>query len=600
MRLHGILDPSILVPVVALAASAGCGSSNTGGGGATTCDPVAGGTYYVDPVNGSDSPTSSGSNSAGGQTSAACAFKTIAHAVAAVGSPPSATTIVVRGGPANAQTGETFPLALPGNVTIRGSTATVAVQVPAGNTGFVHQGGQSGIASLTIDGLGVGWRGVSIGGGVATLEGVSVQNFADNGIVVEGTSAQLSGQDVAIVNNGGGGLAVLAGRADLGGATRIDDNHGGTPVAFGVKVAPGAILTLTGATGAPVAVDGNDGVGVVVLGNFQGQYVEAIGNGTQGVWVDTSDAPAFGLQNASLTAFDVSGNGANPGAYPPGGITVLQTRSTTASDAERFLLQQGAGVGTQSRVHDNLGDGITLGGDPTPGTGLCAILPSGLACGAVDGTVENTHVTGNRQGIVIQQQDSTTSGTVPVLYANYIVGNAGVGLHVSTSFVPSNVSGLYINGNVIGSNGWDVACTGTESSPQVEFDGPVVASAAVTAACAAHLDEASCNADGANTCIYNPSAVPPNCRPSYPIGTYFCGATTANSFSGYDRGGIENEDLRVAILVTGGAWVNVENDQFLTSAFQVSLDWTPIGSDSYASNLGTTCSSAPQACPAPF
>ena len=598
MRLHGILDPSILIPVLALATSAGCGSSKTGGGGATTCDPVAGGTYYVDPVSGSDGPTSSGSNSAGGQTSAACALKTIAHAVAVVGSPPSATTIVVLGGPANAQTGETFPVALPDNVTVRGSTAAVTVQVSAGVTGFVLQGG-SGIASLTIDGLGVGSHGVSIGG-VATLDGVSVQDFADTGIVVDGTGAQLSGQGLAITNNGSGGLAVLAGRADLGGATRIVGNHGGTPVAFGVKVAPGAILTLTGANGAPVAVDGNDGVGVVVLGNFQGQYVEAIGNGTQGVWVDTSDAPAFGLQNASLAAFDVSGNGANPGAYPPGGITVLQTRSTTASDAERFLLQQGAEVGTQSRVHDNLGDGITLGGDPTPGTGLCAILPSGLACGAVDGTVESTHVMGNRQGIVIQQQDSTTSGTVPVLFGNYIVGNAGVGLHVSTSFIPSNVSGLYINGNIIGSNGWDVACTGTESSPQVEFDGPVVASAAVTAACAAYLDETSCDADRANTCIYNPSAVQPNSRPSYPIGTSSCGDTTANSFSGYDRTGTENEEVKVAILVTGGAWVNVENDEFLTSQFQVLLDWTPIGSDSYASSLGTTCASAAQKCPAPF
>lgn len=96
-----------------------------------------------------------------------------------------------------------------------------------------------------------------------------------------------------------------------------------------------------------------------------------------------------------------------------------------------------------------------------------------------------------------------------------------------------------------------------------------------------------------------PSAVAPRCRPSYPIGTSSCGDTLTNSFSGYDRTGTENEDLRVAILVAGGAWVNAGNDEFLTAQFAVSLDWTPLDSSSYASNLGTVCPAAPQACPAP-
>jgi hypothetical protein len=129
-------------------------------------------------------------------------------------------------------------------------------------------------------------------------------------------------------------------------------------------------------------------------------------------------------------------------------------------------------------------------------------------------------------------------------------------------------------------------------------DGPAVVPSAVTAACAAHVDQASCDSDRANACIFNASAPSNQCRPSYLFSTSSCVDSNANQFSGYDRLGVENEDVKVAIVVANGAWVNVINASFLTTAFQAGLDWTPVTSDSFADNGGTTCPSASNKCPA--
>jgi hypothetical protein len=185
-----------------------------------------------------------------------------------------------------------------------------------------------------------------------------------------------------------------------------------------------------------------------------------------------------------------------------------------------------------------------------------------------------------------------------VLFGNRIVGNAGIGLHVYQSFVGATPFGTSINGNVVGSNGWDVACTGTESAAQIVVDGPAVVPPAVTAACSAHLDEPTCDADRANACIFNVSAVANPCRPSYLLSTSSCFDSNANQITGYDRTGTENEDFRVAIVVANGAWVNAINASFLTTAFQVGLDWAPVTSDSFAGNGGSTCPSAANKCPA--
>jgi hypothetical protein len=342
-----------------------------------------------------------------------------------------------------------------------------------------------------------------------TLSNVTVNGNGGNGIRV---------RDTATVTAHG---VTVAGRLDVDGASSVNGNTGGSPVAYGAKVAPGAVLTLTGSSGTPIHVNGNQGVGLLLLGNVSGTFVEIASNAIQGVWVDTVDAPICAASNTILGACDVHGNGTAPGAYPPGGLTVLRTRSSTASQAERFQLTYGGGAFTPTTVHDNLGDGVTIGGDRTPTTGLCALLPAPLACGAVDGIVDAATVSGNQRGIVVQELDEGSSGTVPVLYGNMIKGNAGVGLYVYTSHVvPDPLNGRVINENLIGHNGFsDATCTSAEAASQVVFDGPVAASAAVVTQCAGASTVTACNSTPGLLCVWNPYRASNNCQPSYRIGT---------------------------------------------------------------------------------
>src|ERR1700722_4101061 len=96
----------------------------------TACDVVAGNAYFVDPVNGSDATTSTGSNKAGGATAGICAFKTIGHAISVIGkTAPAGTTITVLSDDSNAINGETFPLDVPTNTIVQGTSASVKISV---------------------------------------------------------------------------------------------------------------------------------------------------------------------------------------------------------------------------------------------------------------------------------------------------------------------------------------------------------------------------------------------------------------------------------------------------------------------------------------
>jgi hypothetical protein len=403
-------------------------------------------------------------------------------------------------------------------------------------------------------------------------------------------SAQVAAHGVVADGNHGGGVVVAAGRLDVDGASEIDANLGGSPVAFGAKVAPGATLTLTGTQATPIKVNGNAGLGLLLLGNFSGSFVEIAANGIQGAWVSTVDTPAFGVGNTLFAACDFHDNGASPGPYPPGGLTVLRTRTTTASAAERVqLTYDGTSGFVASQVHDNLGDGVTLGGSPVPATGLCAILPAGLACGAVDAIVEDVVVSGNEQGIVVQELDAGTSGTVPLLFGNTIKGNASAGLHVSTSFVfPDPMNGLSISGNLVGHNGFaDATCTSAESASQVIFEGPVAATAAHASECAAEGTVVGCN--GQLACAWNPYLSSGNCQPAYPFDSFACGTYEVNKVTGYCRSCAGNPDLQVGVLAFGGAWVNVSNTSWMVSSPQEGLDWEALGPQSFVSTAGLVC-----------
>jgi hypothetical protein len=157
----------------------------------TACDPVTGGNYYVDPVNGSDGPDATGSDMAGGQTASVCAFKTITHALSIIKNPTSATTITVLH---DDPSGETWPITVPANVVIKGSTPTITITVTGTTNGFVLGGASSGLESLVISGT--AGNGVQAGAGSTSttyLKNVTVTGFAGgDAVLVNGASSVLT------------------------------------------------------------------------------------------------------------------------------------------------------------------------------------------------------------------------------------------------------------------------------------------------------------------------------------------------------------------------------------------------------------------------
>jgi len=247
--------------------------------------------------------------------------------------------------------------------------------------------------------------------------------------------------------------------------------------------------------------------------------------------------------------------------------------------------------------------------------------------------IENTHLFQNQVGMSADGSNGvnvdgsqikpnpsfTFPKTAITVFANNIEENTNAGtavspptasgLYVKQAFIAFETVGVGINGNIVGNNGWqtpdantfDVMCMGTEIASQTEFEGKVpLLGLDTTDDCTINHDdqhEAACNADRPRHCIFNPDAAANKCRRAYDLSTASCNDTNANQISGYDRVGSENEDVKVGIVVKDGAWVNAEDDSFLTTAFQVDLDWTPIQSISFASNAGTTCPSAAKKCP---
>ncbi len=222
--------------------------------------------------------------------------------------------------------------------------------------------------------------------------------------------------------------------------------------------------------------------------------------------------------------------------------------------------------------------------------------------------VENTHLFGNALGVaadgsagvnpdgsqISATEDPAHPKTAVTVFADNIEENTSAapltatGLYVNQAFIAFETTGAGINGNIIGNNGWEpgeTMCTlNTEVASQTEFQGhvPLLTTGTSDSCTDAHSDTqpTECNNDRLRSAT--------------------CDDTNANQISGYDRPGTENEDIKVGIIVANGAFVNAEFASFLTTSFQVDVDWTPITSDSFATNAGNGCAVATsKRCPVP-
>jgi hypothetical protein len=224
----------------------------------STCNPVSGNKFYVDPVNGNDL-TATGSNMAGSATAPGCAFKTITQAIHQMPTTPFPNSQIILVGTAGTTTGlsagDVLPITLPTNTTLSttGGPITIALLTAGGanaNAGFRLLNNASGIAGdpsapLTLDGGTNNNAGIAISVApvaanaafTSSISNVTIQNTLGDGIRV--TNGVLTiGAGVVVTGSSADGLDVRGGSATI-------NNPSGTQTLF-THNAIGILAQLTG------------------------------------------------------------------------------------------------------------------------------------------------------------------------------------------------------------------------------------------------------------------------------------------------------------------------------------------------------------------
>jgi hypothetical protein len=232
----------------------------------------------VDPLNGNDA-TATGSGFAisdGGATSSAgCKFKTVTRALAFIGrTAPAKTEVAIDG--AALSSDEVYPIVVPANVLVTGTSSAVTVTVPSGKIGFALSGAGASLSNLTIDGADhQAVTGVWVGRNTddtTMLTNITVQSFGRDGIGVGANGTVTIGQGVSSTGNGTS-AARHSGLAVVGKAT-VSVPSGSAKTSFdgntdhGIVVGGGGHIIVTG-----VAGTSGDGTVTVNSNYFAGLYI---------------------------------------------------------------------------------------------------------------------------------------------------------------------------------------------------------------------------------------------------------------------------------------------------------------------------------------
>jgi hypothetical protein len=344
------------------------------------CDAPTPGSYYVDPVNGSDSST--GSNTTEGHVAGACAFKTITHALSVVGSPSAATTITVLG-PAHVVSGEAYPLNVPANVVIKGAgTGTVEVDLP--NTidqlVFALVGPSSGIESMTIVGTTAAIAGIAAYGGTnpgdggtnAYVKNVTVRDFPNGfGIGVTDNGLIELDEGVTLTSNKAGLYLDLSGTAVSSNTNQSNPVNFSNNSDYGVVVLMSASVHFVGSPGTLGAGS------IVATGNGAGFAIEQQGPSSK-MPLNTLNGVVAYNNTAVLTPGD--------GILLEGGSVAVVRNSYLGANYAGIRITAGSGpnydtsgidLGTTSSFGMNFLQAPGFGGigDPNHGAALCVDIP---------------------------------------------------------------------------------------------------------------------------------------------------------------------------------------------------------------------------------
>jgi hypothetical protein len=359
----------------------------------TACDaPVikpSGGTYVVDPVDGSDA-VGTGSGTAGGAPAGVCAFKTITHAVAVIGTPAAGPPLIisVAAGTASAATGESFPIVVPPNTVVQGArngalgvNYTTVINATATDTFVLTQPGAS-VQAIILDGRNVATDGVVIGPtGVFTVSRVEARYFGLAGVRVRGT-AQASLTDVEAHNDTEGVYVTDQAEASLSTYVPVQIHHN---VNDGILVDSGGSISITGCSSCYEQQsdhNGRDGIRIVQTAASPSlnvlDPVLILGNGGAGLFVGTGSA-------VWMRATTVGGNAvgvhiaAAPGAtnLSVAGIDLGTGHSDNGSDAQAAAARNTLQGPVSNSTYRNTGAGLCV--DVPGGSGVVQAQGNGWA-----------------------------------------------------------------------------------------------------------------------------------------------------------------------------------------------------------------------------
>ncbi len=348
------------------------GTIDAGGcdaGACASCLPPTDNTLVVNPVSGSDV-------SGNGSASPGCAFRTVTHALRVVGQTPSvATTIMIVGPGTSASTvgaGETFPIALPANVTLT-TSGNVHVLVPAGAAGFVLDRSPSAIQGdsttpMVIDGQGgSALYGIVVDTGAqsTTIAYATITGFLHDGILVEGTASPEILNGVTATSNAassiGAGLHVTA-------SAQVE-----------VSVASAFLSTSFSNNGIGILVDAN---GAISMGSGGGTPFGPNGN----LFVQSNAGDGLLIQpNPGAFAFNIvqsftaSSNGGAGIHVLPGDVNSFRLTTEVSNAGPGILVGPGLGPETTDDLtYVNFGDtqgagNNTLTSVSAPANGQAAI-----------------------------------------------------------------------------------------------------------------------------------------------------------------------------------------------------------------------------------
>jgi hypothetical protein len=344
----------------------------------TTCDQVSGNAYYVDPVNGSDAGAT-GSGMAAGVSVAACAFKTLTHAMTVISANGAATgTKVIILGTAGATTNlaaaETYPITVAANVTVTNAGGPVTIVLPSATnqaipsnvSGFILFHDKSGIsgntsvsAPLVIEGNG-NLSGIAVsatGTGTVSLANVTIQNTRGHGMSVSNGTVNV-GQGVVIQGAGAASAGILQDGLDItGGVVNIAVPAGGTPAQFINNTQRGIEVTGSGSLNiaAIAATTPVTGKGTVIVS----------GNTDSGIYINQTPG---GTGAACFISGLVSWNNGTCGGSFFGGSAVTVRGSVFGANARYGLLIGNAGSGGTATQRRDISK-IDLGNQASGGAG---------------------------------------------------------------------------------------------------------------------------------------------------------------------------------------------------------------------------------------